>query len=547
MKKRILFSALLCIAIISGCSVEPSKVTQPEPFRQKKAPFIRIGIMQTNAPVAFTLTDRAKITNFDGSFIARGLRSSTWQAGAEVSSPSLYFYVLVAGSMSTSENAEAMALNLKKQGFSSFILPVKTGSSFSANSGQQKTLFRVCLDKKFTTREEAAAYKEQIENRLDTFIIKQKIKSAAGTISLKNMITGQVFESAGPIYISESNITIHDIIVGKGFHWESKKTRTYPEKICLQLDNQGRLAVINILPVEEYLKGVLPSEMPRSFPLEALKAQAVAARSEALAKFGRAHRDDPFDLCADVHCQVYSGTTQRTKRTDKAVSETRGLVLWKNGEICDAVYSAVCGGHTEDSGNVWGGLTSEYLQGRYDGPPSVRKKYGSLQNERNIRQWLNDVPAAYCNSTGNVPPSLNYTKKYFRWTKELTQQEIRASIEKYAGRSIGNIVDLQVLSRGVSGRIVQMTVKGTAGEILLNRELKIRKALCTSTLWSSCFIVEKKDFSGGIPGRFILKGAGFGHGVGMCQTGAARIAIKKGSFMQILNHYYKGARLKRLY
>jgi len=548
MKKTSSVFILLLIIIMAGCSVEPTKIEKPAPVpAKKKEPYIKIGLIQTTEPVIFAIKDAFKITSYDGTFIARGIKGSQWRIKAEVSSPSLFFYLLVAGSMSSYDNAEQMSLQLKKEGIPTFILPVSKRTAFSDNSDDSNKIFRVCLDKKFTNREEAAAFRDRISSRLETFIIKHEEKKASGKISLENLKTGQIFESYNPINITGSPVTIFNVPVGKGYHWETTETRTYPPRISLQIDSQGRLTIINILPVEEYLKGVLPSEMPDSFPLEALKAQAVAARSEALAKVGHAHVNDPFDLCADVHCQVYSGTSKRTKRSDRAVKETRGLVLWKDRRICDAVYSAVCGGHTEDSKNVWGGSDTEYLRGSYDGPSSLERKYGSLQNEDNLRRWLTQTPNAFCNSTGDVPASLNYTKKYFRWEQILSQTEVQNSIKKATGRDLGDISDLEVLSRGVSGRIIQMRIIGTRGDIILDRELKIRKALSSTTLWSSCFFVEKHHTVNGIPQEFLLRGAGFGHGVGMCQTGAAIMALKGASFVQILNHYYSGARLRRLY
>jgi len=540
-------AALITVfSVFTGCSVEPAKIQQPEQVR-KKEPYIKIGIMETSSPVNFMINNRSLITSYDGSFIAKGLKKSVWQAQAKIISPPVILYLLVAGSMSSYENAEDMVVDLNKRGIPSFILPVKKKDVFSFEKDGNKKIFRVCLQKKFYSRQEAAEFQSGIENKIETFIVKYEAKKAEGKITLKNIRTGQIFESSNPVYIKGSSVKIFNVPVGKGFHWESSETRTYPEKISLQLDSSGRLVVINILPVEEYLKGVLPSEMPDTFPIEALKAQAVAARSEALAKIGHAHKQDPYDLCADVHCQVYSGLTKKSKHTDRAVKETRGLVLWNNHKICDAVYSAVCGGHTEDAKNVWGGQDTEYLKGKYDGPYFLKQKYGSLQNESNLRKWIDRSPPAFCNSTGSVPSSLNYTKKYFRWEKTVTQDELEKSVKKTTGQDIGMIKELEVLSRGVSGRIIQMRIWGTKGSVLLNRELKIRKALSGTTLWSSCFYVEPGYTVSGIPQTFKFKGAGFGHGVGMCQTGAAMMAIKGASFIQILNHYYQGSRLKRLY
>ena len=287
--------------------------------------------------------------------------------------------------------------------------------------------------------------------------------------------------------------------------------------------------------------------MPDGFPLEALKAQAVAARSEVLAKLGRAHSGDPFDVCADVHCQVYSGLSKRAKSTDQAVRETAGLVLWHDDRIASAFYSAVCGGHTEDAGNVWGGRTAPYLHGRLDGPDRA-DRFGPLTDESNVRRWIDASPQVFCNTMSEqIPKVLDYTKKYVRWEVQTTQGELRQTILDKTGRDVGDIVELCALERGVSGRIIRLEIKGTEGSLTIGPELAIRKALSASTLWSACFYVKKEELSGGIPGAFVIRGAGWGHGVGMCQTGAAMMALERNTFDAILKHYYRGVAIRRLY
>jgi SpoIID/LytB domain protein len=286
--------------------------------------------------------------------------------------------------------------------------------------------------------------------------------------------------------------------------------------------------------------------MPHGFPLEALKAQAVAARSEAVSKMGKAHLSDPFDLCADVDCQVYSGLSKRTRMTDYAVRETQGLVLWKSG-VCNAVYSAVCGGHTEHTNNTWGGDHLSYLTGKYDGTGSI-KQYGDLSQESRAKRWIDSNPSAFCNTTrGKVLPSMEYTRKYFRWEKILSQEELQNSLKSQTGKDVGAVLDLVPLNRGQSGRIIRLQVRGSSEDLILDRELTIRKALASNTLWSSCFYVTIRGGNSGSPREFVLKGAGFGHGVGMCQTGAASMALKGARYDQILKHYYHGVKLKKLY
>lgn len=542
MKNAFLRSIICLLIITAGCSVQP-------PARQRiyREPTIRVGLVWGIDTIQFSMLNASQITSYDGSFIARGVEGTRWQAEVKGSKPGNTVYVLVAASMSSMARAQARARELEQSGFKSFIQPVGQELRIGESIVNDNRTFRVCLQKIFEDEESANRYRDMISNRVYTFVAQQKLKNAEGTILLKNLENGQEFESSKPILIRDTSVTLHDIAVGAGFHWERTETRTYPEIICFHVDNDGKLAVINILPIEKYLQGVVPSEMPEGFPLEALKAQAVAARGEVLSKLGLAHRTDPFDVCADVHCQVYSGLTKRATSTDQAVRETAGFILWKDEKICSAVYLAVCGGHGEDVENAWGGESQSFLKGEYDGPSRL-ERYGALLEEDNVRRWINDRPPAYCNTTDiPVPLALEYTKKYFRWEVRYGQEELKSIIKEKTGRTVGKILDLVPLARGVSGRIIKLRVLGENSDFIIQGELDIRKALSSNTLWSACFYTVKKGNKSGAPEEFILKGAGWGHGVGMCQTGAAVMALHGHRFDEILKHYYHGVQIRRLY
>jgi len=220
--------------------------------------------------------------------------------------------------------------------------------------------------------------------------------------------------------------------------------------------------------------------------------------------------------------------------------------MWSDGKICDSIFGAVCGGHTEDVDKAWGGNPYSYLVGKYDGPGRI-KKYGPLAVESNVKRWIENSPSAYCNSVRRrVPEALNYTKKYFRWEERKIQAEIHQALLKRS-INVGEVLDLVPEERGVSGRIIRLKIVGTEGDAYVNGELNIRRALSETTLWSSCFIVKTVAGEDSVPDTFILKGAGWGHGVGMCQTGAAVMAHSGKSYKAILRHYYEGIEIKRLY
>ncbi len=542
MRRIYKFTPLLLFFFIIRCSVPP----QPIRPRREVEPEIKVGIISAAATISFTLSRNCYILSHDGEFITRNIDGSLWEAEVIDSRPAESVYILVFASMSNLSNAQDLARDIAQQGYETVILP--QGENFSAYGRiiVKNRLYRVCLRKYFKDKEKAVRYQESLPDNLPSFIA-SKYMTPKGKIILRNLKTSQVFESTKPIFIKGGEITLHNVPVGVGYHWEKEVSNRYPETISFTVDNEGKLTVINLVSIETYLKGVVPSEMPDGFPLEALKAQAVAARSEALSKIGKVHSQDPFDVCDQVHCQVYSGISKRKPSTDRAVDETRGLVMLNHDQICDAVYSAVCGGHTENSYHVWEGDYVDYLQGSYDSPKSL-KQFGDLSQEDNAREWIDSYPPVFCNTIKEwILPSMEYCRKYFRWETKISQELLTKVVEKYSDNTIGEIIDIIPLKRGVSGRIILLKIVGTNDELILNKELTIRKFLSPETLWSSCFYVQKKRDETNIPVEFIFRGAGFGHGVGMCQTGAAGLALQGANYKQILNHYYNNIKIKKLY
>ncbi|MGM0595493.1 MAG: SpoIID/LytB domain-containing protein [Myxococcota bacterium] len=300
------------------------------------------------------------------------------------------------------------------------------------------------------------------------------------------------------------------------------KTKSYPGNIYIVIGKDGKITVVNEMPIETYLAGILPSELFPSAPMEALKAQAVAARGQVLSKMGSRHMADPFHLCSEIHCQVYRGLDKVYKRTTKAVKKTRGQVLFnKKGLPADTVYHSSSGGHGENNELVWGGQPRSYLRGRTDGN-SFTKITG-----KNIDSFLSNKTFSYCKK-GN---------KYFRWKKTFSRNHISRLLKKYGLK--GYLEKINIIKRGVSGRAVAIQFSSRRNSIIIKGELKIRRAL--DNLYSSLFTVNKTKTG------FTFRGGGFGHGVGMSQWGAINRAKKGQSFKKILYHYYYKTKLKKLY
>lgn len=372
---------------------------------------------------------------------------------------------------------------------------------------------------------------------------------------------------------------IKDVVIGVNFHWERKEDQRFSGSARFIVEGD-KLTIINVLPVEDYLLSVISSEMSANASLELLKAHAVISRSWLLAQIeknksiadsGETYsaltetdeervkwydREDHvnFDVCADDHCQRYQGVTrQSTPKVAEAIKATRGQVLTYEGELCDARFSKCCGGVFEEFENCWEPRHFHYLAARRD--DKNENDFPNLRDEATASEWITTRPDAYCNTAD--PEILtqvlnNYdqeTTDFYRWEVKYTREEVSEIACRRSGIDFGQIVDMIPLERGTSGRLVRLKIVGTKTTKIIGKELEIRKTLSNSHLYSSAFTVERLDVDPetGLPGSFVLKGAGWGHGVGLCQIGAAVMGAKGFKYDAILAHYFVDANLDTLY
>ncbi len=316
----------------------------------------------------------------------------------------------------------------------------------------------------------------------------------------------------------------------RGSRAEGREDRAYRGRLFVTVDASGKLAAVHGVALEELLRGLVPSEMPAGSPLEALKAQAVTARSNVLAQLGTRHLTDPWVLCSEVHCQAYRGESAQTARTDQAVRLTQGEALFGRDDhaLVDAVYSAVCGGHGEDNDAVWPVRPSASLRGRPDLPGKAWT--GDLRDDAGLREFLDHAPRGWC-ARARAAPARRY-----RWERRFTRPELDRLVAKLG---VGPVRALRVTGRGVSGRALALRVRGESGEVEVHGELAIRRLL--GNLSSAMFTVE---WSGG---EWVFRGGGWGHGAGMCQWGAVGRAEAGQGYREILRAYYSGAEVARIY
>jgi len=330
-----------------------------------------------------------------------------------------------------------------------------------------------------------------------------------------------------------AGITVLQVAHDIGYAADGREDRTYRGRIFVTVDAAGKAAAVGVLPMEELVRGIVPSEIFASAPVEALAAQAVAARGEVLAKIGVRHRADPWLLCAEQHCQVYKGLSGEHPRTNGAIASSRGEVLFgAGGNLVDSVYSSTCGGHTEDNEVVWGTPPDPNLRGVPDwiDHPELSRHAAKVSD---VAAFLDAQVPGMCRTATFA------RAEKFRWERRFGREELEATLRPMG---VGSIVSLRAEGRGSSGRATRLVVEGTAGTREVTGELAIRRLL--KNLNSSLFVIEPE---GSPPTAWTFRGGGWGHGVGMCQMGAIGRAERGHDHRAILRHYYSGAETVRLY
>lgn len=388
---------------------------------------------------------------------------------------------------------------------------------------------------------------------------------------------GKVYDSLMFVPENENcSFDLNSVTIGVDFHWEREETQRFAGTLKLIADNTEIIA-INRIALEQYLTSVISSEMSASASLELLKAHAVISRSWLLAQLPRFNgkaenkrvdnkwknpdeivcwydREDHFlfDVCADDHCQRYQGITRiATPQVTEAVQSTHGEVLKSEGKICDARFSKCCGGVSELFENCWEEVHHPYLIPVYDKIPE--DEILDLTNEDEASEFIESSPGAFCNTDdpeilGQVLNGYDQeTADFYRWTVSYSQEKLANLVRERSGIDFGGIVSITPLTRGASGRITRLKISGTKATRIIGKELFIRRTLSASHLYSSAFTVHTGETKDGVPQSFTLKGAGWGHGAGLCQIGAAVMGAQGYSYRDILSHYYRNSEIEKIY
>ena len=397
-------------------------------------------------------------------------------------------------------------------------------------------------------------------------------KAESKMIVFSDEANSEIFRSPSIRLTGQENSTVSlfNVTIGNRFHWERKEDQTFKGNLILRLRKDGTICAINEILLEDYLKSVISSEMSATAPIEFLKAHAVLSRSWLLAALGLKKKTketptaagkpaerrgevirwydredhDLFDVCSDDHCQRYQGVTKiLSEQAEEVVSETRGMVITYQDEICDARYFKACGGLTEDFATAWDDKRVFYLESISD----ASIPYAPIKTEEEASAWILSDPEAYCNPKDRhllekiLPDFDRETKGFFRWRIEYSRAELGEILREKSGFDFGILEEIVPLERGPSGRISRLKIVGSKRSMIVGKELEIRRWLSRSHLYSSAFIVRAEA------DRFTLHGAGWGHGVGLCQIGAAVMAAKGFSAEEILKHYFREVEIKKIY
>ncbi len=510
--------------------------------KSKAMPQVRIGMIQSTNKVQFSCEGSFQAMDLTGKILVHGKGNQEYTVRIKETFPAKMKYRVRLAIAETKEEARHIQARLMERGYATELK--HTGLVIDLRDRTLDNRDYWIVTDPFADRAAADEFARRYEPVGEAVVVKDVLQKPSGTLLLDSQEFSQgvrIVPNSAANRISLANVT-----VGIEFHWQHQRTQVLPGILEVGINNAGELVAINELDIEDYLVSVNSSEMTAENPPELLKAQTIAARSTILATMGKHHYDESFHLCADDHCQCYHGMANIAEASVRAARDTKGENLMYGERVCDARYAKICGGVMEDYGKVWDNRQVPYLVAGVDGPERIEFP---LDNEEKVRAYIDSNPDVYCNTHRyKISSALPYDSvKLFRWRVSYSREELQEIIHSKIGGAIGQLIDLVPGERGTSGRLIYLDIVGSEKTVRVGKELQIRRALSKSHLYSACFYVERDlDDSGKIT-HFHLIGAGWGHGVGLCQVGATVMAQKGFDYRAILAHYYRNSTLQKLY
>lgn len=521
------------------------------------SPRVRIGVLQHEDEMTFKATGGFVGFDLSGKKVFEGKKEYAYKITHDTSDEGEIRYAVRMHIRRSEREADERIGEWRSSGVETTKLQVGQKIPLGGGKVYDNREFWI-LSGTFVSENEAEAHRRSLPDFGGMKVVPVITRPARGDLHLEGLVI------KGGIRLVPAHKSVRFILdnirVGIGFHWDHRESQEYEEDLAFYIDRYGKITAVNILDLETYLSAVNSSEMVPDCSAEFLKSQTIVARSTVFATAGKHHFGDPFDLCADDHCQCFHGSAAIEARSAEAGRLTRGEVLIYEDRVCDARYAKVCGGVGESYQNVWDDQHVPYLTKFYDGPETP-ESLPDLTEETNVRAFLEAPPGVFCNPEAYpLPDYLREAHRHFdwqveympeesgfRWEVRYTPEELEAVVEEKAHFGLGAIKDIVPLERGESGRLIYAKLIGESGEKIIGKELEIRRVLSKSHLYSSLFVVDKEMNARGELQAFVLKGGGWGHGVGLCQVGAEIMGEQGYPYDQILYHYYPGSRLKHLY
>ena len=515
-----------------------------------ETPILRVGLTENKESIEFKSSGKISVYNNEGIALLKNVTSPTkWKIKIEQSYNAKYSYNILLGKFLDRDAAHELSYSLIEKGLGAKIKTLCDKLSYKNKLINDNNQYWVIVDN-FISEEEAISFAKEVLADFKFSIIREKIKEPGAILEIFDSEYEKLGEAENLIRIIPESLNvvsyIFDMAIDNGMQLKNDMYRAFRGVLEFRSNDAGKLSIISEIPLEKYIESVMALEMKSEFPEEALKAFAITIRSKIISGLRIRHYNDPFDLCANSHCQLYTGISKASENIRNAVRTTIGYVLSSENKIYKANYSLNCGGCTEDSSIIELESFNRLNTNVFDEADKEQQKlYGDLQGEQNVRKWINAFPDVFCNFSKEN--ELIHMQKYFRWEINYSQKELEEIISAKVGKLIGTLYDIIPIKRSFSGRLTEIEIIASNKNLIIKGEKNIRELLSRHILNSSCFYIEKDLDEDGIPFSFILRGAGMGHGVGLCLAGAVMMAKKGYKVDKILKHYFKGTKIKKVY
>ncbi|MBD3290298.1 SpoIID/LytB domain-containing protein [candidate division KSB1 bacterium] len=515
-----------------------------------KTPIVRIGLKEKRDSLEFRTRGSFSIINNEGVAILKNMITpEKWRIKVERQYRAKYAYNILINKFDAYDRAEELTYRLIEKGIGAQITTIGDEFWYEKKVVNDNSQYRVIVDN-FETEQEARSFADMNLNNYQTSIIKQKIKEPGALLEVYDFDFEKVTEAENLIRLvpgSDDVITnLYEFQNEQNGQHKTDKFRSFQGALEFRCDDDGRLLIINETPLEKYVESVITSAVPGNLPLDSLKALATTVRSKSIAGLGIQHYNDPFDFCDRDHCSAFYGVKNKSGNITKAVQETLGEVIVKDQNIYDADFNMICGGisearHTTDLANPYKDVTS-FFDSTND---NLYEKFGELDDNKNIRKWIDAEPDVHCNMSG-INGS-NHFQKYFRWETTFSRKELEDIISEKEARLIGILYDIIPVKRNKAGKLIEMEIIASNVNLILSGQRNIREYLAPQMLNSACFYILKEYDDEGLPYAFIFRGAGRGHGIGLCLAGSVSMAHNGVNYKTILNHYFKETKVRKIY